>query len=263
MDWEGTGASGRLLRSGLAAGYAASHLHGHPGLFPLVLAPGASFPWVLECPSCRAELPSLLVTHPQPLLVGQHAASTQAEPWGPPPLREHREVPGRPSRGPPSSWTPDSLVCAALSKAPWRLCRLTSLCGPLLYRCVGQLEGLWSLCVQRVCWCHFSNSKHSLTSCLHGGSSQVVLVVKNPPADAGDAGDTGSIPGSGSSPRKGGGIPLQCFCLENPMDRGARSGLWSMGSQRVEHNGAADTSVFLSVSVSPFGDSSTSETFSW
>lgn len=140
MDWEGTGASGRLLGSGLAAGCAASHLHGHPGPFPLVLAPGASFPWVLECPSCRAELPSLLVTHPQPLLVGQHAASTQAEPWGPPPLREHREVPGRPSRGPLSSWTPDLLACPALSKAPWRLCRFASLCGPLLYRVFDSLK---------------------------------------------------------------------------------------------------------------------------
>ena len=97
MDWEGTGASGRLLGSGSAAECAASHLHGYPGSFPPVLEPGASFPWVLECPPCKAELPCLLVTYPQPLLMGQHAESTQAEPWGPPPLREHREVPGRPS----------------------------------------------------------------------------------------------------------------------------------------------------------------------
>ena len=61
-------------------------------------------------------------------------------------------------------------------------------------------------------------------------------MVKNPPANAGDAGDTGSIPGSGSSPRKGDGNPLQCFCLENPMDRGAWGGLWSMELKRVEHN---------------------------
>ena len=44
------------------------------------------------------------------------------------------------------------------------------------------------------------------------------LVVKNPPANAGDA---GSIPGSGSSPGEGNGNPLQYSCLENPMDRGA------------------------------------------
>ena len=40
-------------------------------------------------------------------------------------------------------------------------------------------------------------------------------VVKNPPANAGD---TGSIPGSGRPPGEGNGTPLQYFCLENPMD---------------------------------------------
>ena len=51
--------------------------------------------------------------------------------------------------------------------------------------------------------------------------SQVVLVVKNPPANAGDVRDTGSIPGSGRSPGGGHGHPLQYYCLVNPMDRGA------------------------------------------
>ena len=36
-----------------------------------------------------------------------------------------------------------------------------------------------------------------------------------------NAGDPGSIPGSGRSPREGNGSPLQYSCLENPMDRGA------------------------------------------
>ena len=40
-------------------------------------------------------------------------------------------------------------------------------------------------------------------------------VVKNPPANAGDS---GSIPGSGRSPREGNGNPLQYSCLENPMN---------------------------------------------
>ena len=53
------------------------------------------------------------------------------------------------------------------------------------------------------------------------GSSQVVLVVKNPPANTGDIRDAGSIPGSGRSPGEGNGNPLQYSCLENPMDRGA------------------------------------------
>ena len=55
-------------------------------------------------------------------------------------------------------------------------------------------------------------------------SSQVVLGVKNPSASAGDIRDMGSIPGSGRSPGGRHGNPLQCSCLENPMDRGAWQG---------------------------------------
>ena len=47
-------------------------------------------------------------------------------------------------------------------------------------------------------------------------------MVKNLPANLGDARGADSIPGSGRSPREGNGNPLQYFCLENPMDRGAR-----------------------------------------
>ena len=43
-------------------------------------------------------------------------------------------------------------------------------------------------------------------------------VVKNPPANAGDARDMGSIIGSGISPGEGNGKLLQNYCLENPMD---------------------------------------------
>ena len=46
-------------------------------------------------------------------------------------------------------------------------------------------------------------------------------MVKNPPANAGDARDPGLIPGSERSPGGGNGTPLQYSCLENPMDRGA------------------------------------------
>ena len=49
----------------------------------------------------------------------------------------------------------------------------------------------------------------------------MVLVVKNLPAEAGDARDACSIPGSGRSPAEGDGNPLQYSCLENSMDRGA------------------------------------------
>ena len=49
-------------------------------------------------------------------------------------------------------------------------------------------------------------------------------VVKNPPANAGGIGDAGSIPGLERSSGGGHGNPLQYFCLENPMNRGA---LWA------------------------------------
>ena len=46
-------------------------------------------------------------------------------------------------------------------------------------------------------------------------------MVKNPPADAGDPGDTGLIPGSGGSPGGGDANSPHYSCVENPMDRGA------------------------------------------
>ena len=46
-------------------------------------------------------------------------------------------------------------------------------------------------------------------------------VVKNPPASAGDGGDSGSTPGSGRSPGERNGYPLQYSCLENSMERGS------------------------------------------
>ena len=47
-------------------------------------------------------------------------------------------------------------------------------------------------------------------------------MVKNPPANAGDARHAGSIPGLGSSSRVGSGNPLQYSCLKNSMNRGAQ-----------------------------------------
>ena len=46
-------------------------------------------------------------------------------------------------------------------------------------------------------------------------------MVKNPPTNAGDTRDMGSISGLGRSPGGGHGNPLQYSCLENPIDRGA------------------------------------------
>ena len=50
-------------------------------------------------------------------------------------------------------------------------------------------------------------------------ASQVVLVVKNPPAKAGDLGDVCSMPGLGRSPGEEHGNPFQYSCLENPMEQ--------------------------------------------
>ena len=53
------------------------------------------------------------------------------------------------------------------------------------------------------------------------GASQVVLVMKNPPASAGDVRDAGSIPGLGRSPGGRHGNRLQYSCHENLMSGGA------------------------------------------
>ena len=46
-------------------------------------------------------------------------------------------------------------------------------------------------------------------------------LAKNLPANKGDSGAVGSIPGSGRSPGEGNGNPIQYSCLQGPMDRGA------------------------------------------
>ena len=53
--------------------------------------------------------------------------------------------------------------------------------------------------------------------------------VKNPPANAEDIRDAGSIPGLGRSPGEGNDKPVQYSCLENPPDRGT----WQATVQRV------------------------------
>ena len=56
---------------------------------------------------------------------------------------------------------------------------------------------------------------------VHLASSQTSPGGSEGKAYACNAGDLGSIPGSGRSPGEGNGNPLQCSCLENPMDGGA------------------------------------------
>ena len=78
----------------------------------------------------------------------------------------------------------------------------------------------------------------------------MVLVVKNPPDNAGGIRDMGSHPGSGRCPGGGHGNPLQYSCLENSMDRGS----WRASVHRVtktEVTSHAGTHVFWSLLAPP------------
>ena len=87
-------------------------------------------------------------------------------------------------------------------------------------------------------------------------ASQLALVVKNLPANAGDTRDMGLIPGSERSSGEGHGSPLQYSCLENPMDREASwatvhrtAKSWAVMKQISVHG--VYTSVLLFQFVSP------------
>ena len=67
-------------------------------------------------------------------------------------------------------------------------------------------------------------------------------MVKNPPANAEDTRDEGSIPGLGRSPGEGNGSPLRYACLGNPMDRGAWEAI-VYGVARVRDNLATKPSL--------------------
>ena len=64
-------------------------------------------------------------------------------------------------------------------------------------------------------------------------ASQVAPVVKNPPANAGDIRDMGSVSGLGRYPGGGHGNPLQSSCLENPHGQRSLGGVQYIGSHRV------------------------------
>ena len=86
------------------------------------------------------------------------------------------------------------------------------------------------------CLLEFNMLKHLV------GVSQVVQVVKKPPANSGDTRDTVLILGSGRSPGGGQGNIFQYSGLENPMDRGA---WWSTALQRIRHNWSNFASIHL------------------
>ena len=102
-----------------------------------------------------------------------------------------------------------------------------------LLSCVGDFfflkKNLENIDYKRLCLCYSSFGKltlvvlfFSMSFTLREGGSPADSVVKNLLVNAGDL---GSIPGSGRSPGGGNGNPLQYSCLGNPMDRGA---WWAM-----------------------------------
>ena len=64
----------------------------------------------------------------------------------------------------------------------------------------------------------------------------MVLVVRNLPANAGSIRDKGLIPGLGKSPEEENHNPLQYYCLENPIDRGACWATVYRVTKRVRHD---------------------------
>ena len=127
----------------------------------------------------------------------------------------------------PRVWNRISCVASSLLNCKWILYQLSHQ-GSTVLTCLPlkkvQSSG-FPLKSQRI-FCIFV-----LFMCCKGFPSG--SVIKNPPANAGD---TGSIPGSGRSPGEGNGSPLQFSCLENPMDRGAWWATVQGSHKRVGHN---------------------------
>ena len=83
---------------------------------------------------------------------------------------------------------------------------------------------------------------------LFTGASQVVLVVKNLPAKAGDV---GSIPGLGRSPGVGNVNPLQYSCLENSMERGIwRATVCGIAKSRTQLSAHTHTHTHTHIHIS-------------
>ena len=82
-------------------------------------------------------------------------------------------------------------------------------------------RGAWQVTVHGVTKSQTQLSNYHFHFQTLSRTSEAVLLVKNPPVNAGDKGDPGLISGSGSFSEGGHGNPPQYSCPENPMDRGA------------------------------------------
>ena len=87
---------------------------------------------------------------------------------------------------------------------------------------IGEPGGLPSMGSHRV---RHNRSDLAAAAAICLWASQVVLVVKNPPANVGDIRDARLLSGAGKILWRRAGNSLQCSCLENPMDRGAWWGI--------------------------------------
>ena len=83
---------------------------------------------------------------------------------------------------------------------------------------VGKVMSLLFNMLSRLVITFLPRSKQGASDLFKSRASQVVLVVKNPPANAGDRREASWISGLGRPSRGGHGNPLQYSCLENPMD---------------------------------------------
>ena len=101
------------------------------------------------------------------------------------------------------------------------------------------------------------NSMHCIVCGLQrvGPEWVVFILVSLPRSSVGkdsayNAGDLGSIPGSGRSSGEGNGNPLRYFCLENPMDRGT---WWATvrGVVRVGHDWVTKHTGWKAIAVIP------------
>ena len=86
-----------------------------------------------------------------------------------------------------------------------------------------------------------------------GRASQVALVVKNPPANAGDVRPVGSTPGSGRSPGGGHGNPLQYCRLENPHRQRSLAGYSPWGHKELETTEATEHAWAGGSASAPWG----------